>query len=128
GHVFQVGPNGPLDSDYFRRQAPGDGTVQVRDITGGTCCIGLWGPRARDLVQPLTSDDFSDDGLKYFRAKRARIAGVPVTAMRLSAVGELGWELYASADVGQRLGDVLWTAGQDLGLVAAGRPAVDRLL
>jgi glycine cleavage system aminomethyltransferase T/glycine/D-amino acid oxidase-like deaminating enzyme len=125
--LFQVGVNGPLDYDYFHRQAPGDGTAQVRDITGGTCCIGLWGPRARDLVQPLTADDFSNDGLKYFRAKRARIAGVPVTAMRLSYVGELGWELYASAEVGQRLWDVLWAAGQDLGVIAAGRAAFNSL-
>jgi glycine cleavage system aminomethyltransferase T/glycine/D-amino acid oxidase-like deaminating enzyme len=125
--LFQVGANGPLDYDYFHRQAPGDGTVQVRDITGGTCCIGLWGPRARDLVQPLTSDDFSNDGLKYFRAKQARIGGVPVTAMRLSYVGELGWELYTSAEVGQRLWDVLWAAGQDLGVIAAGRAAFNSL-
>ena len=59
-------------------------------------------------------------GLKYFRAKRARIGGIPVTAMRLSYVGELGWEIYTSADNGQRLWDVLWAAGQDLGVVAAG--------
>jgi dimethylglycine oxidase len=125
--LFQVGANGPLDHDYFQRQAPEDGSVQIRDITGGTCCIGLWGPRARDLVQRLTADDFSNDGLKYFRAKRARIGGVPVTAMRLSYVGELGWELYTSADNGQRLWAVLWRAGQDLGVIAAGRAAFNSL-
>jgi glycine cleavage system aminomethyltransferase T/glycine/D-amino acid oxidase-like deaminating enzyme len=125
--LFQVGANGPLDQDYFQRQAPGDGTVQIRDITAGTCCIGLWGPQARDLVQRLTSDDFSNAGLKFFRAKRARIGGVPVTAMRLSYVGELGWEIYTSADNGQRLWDVLWAAGQDLGVIAAGRAAFNSL-
>ena len=61
---FQVGANGNLDLDYFRRQAPADGSVQVRDITGGTCCIGLWGPRARDVVQALSSDDFSNEKLQ----------------------------------------------------------------
>ncbi|MGY1666220.1 GcvT family protein [Geodermatophilus sp. SYSU D00696] len=121
--LFQVGANGPLDHDHLLREAPDDGSVQVRDVTGGTCCIGLWGPRARDLVQRVSSDDFSNDGLRYFRATRARIGGVPVTAMRLSYVGELGWELYASADDGRRLWDVLWCAGQDLGVVAAGRAA-----
>ncbi|MGY1793012.1 FAD-dependent oxidoreductase [Geodermatophilus sp. SYSU D00525] len=125
--LFQVGANGPLDLDHLLRQAPDDGSVQVRDVTGGTCCIGLWGPRARDLVQRVSSDDFSRDGLRYFRAKRARIGGVPVTAMRLSYVGELGWELYTGADTGRRLWDVLWRAGQDLGVVAAGRAAFNSL-
>jgi glycine cleavage system aminomethyltransferase T/glycine/D-amino acid oxidase-like deaminating enzyme len=125
--LFQVGANGNPDLDLFRREAPDDGSVQVRDITGGTCCIGLWGPRARDLVQRVSSDDWSNDALKYFRAKSARIGGVPVTAMRLSYVGELGWEIYTSAEHGQRLWDVLWAAGQDLGVVAAGRAAFNSL-
>ncbi|MGY1624987.1 FAD-dependent oxidoreductase [Geodermatophilus sp. SYSU D00965] len=125
--LFQVGANGPLDLDHLLREAPDDGSVQVRDITGGTCCIGLWGPRARDLVARVSADDFSNDGLKYFRAKRARIGGVPVTAMRLSYVGELGWEIYTSADTGRRLWDVLWRAGQDLGVIAAGRAAFNSL-
>ena len=49
---FQVGANGNLDLDYFRRQAPADGSVQIRDITGGTCCIGLWGPRHATWSRP----------------------------------------------------------------------------
>jgi glycine cleavage system aminomethyltransferase T len=99
----------------------------VRDTTGGTCCIGLWGPLARDLVTTISSDDFSNDGLRYFRAKKAVIGGVPVTAMRLSYVGELGWELYTSADNGQRLWDALWKAGQPFGVIAAGRAAFSSL-
>ncbi len=122
---FQVGANGNLDLDHLRRHAPSD--VQVRDITGGTCCIGVWGPLARDLVQPLSREDFSNDGLKYFRAMPARIGGVPVTAMRLSYVGELGWEIYTSAEYGLRLWDVLWAAGQELGVIAAGRAAFNSL-
>jgi glycine cleavage system aminomethyltransferase T/glycine/D-amino acid oxidase-like deaminating enzyme len=125
--LFQVGANGNLDFAHLRRQAPSDGSVSVRDVTGGTCCIGLWGPRARDLVQRVTSDDLSNAGLKYFRAKRVQIGGVPVTAMRLSYVGELGWELYTSAEHGLRLWDALWEAGQDLGVVAAGRAAFNSL-
>ncbi len=124
---FQVGANGPLDLDHLNRQLPSDGSVQVRDITGGTCCIGVWGPLARELVQPLSHDDFTNEGLKYFRAKQARIGGVPVVAMRLSYVGELGWEIYTSADFGLRLWDVLWAAGQDLGVIAAGRAAFNSL-
>ncbi|MEU0408405.1 FAD-dependent oxidoreductase [Streptomyces griseorubiginosus] len=125
--VFQVGANGNLDLDWFTRHLPADGTVQVRDITPGTCCIGLWGPLARDVLQPLTDADFSATGLKYFRAKRAHIGSVPVTAMRLSYVGELGWELYTTADLGQKLWDTLWRAAKPLGGIAAGRGAFNSL-
>jgi dimethylglycine oxidase len=125
--LFQVGANGNLDHEHLRRNLPDDGSVVLRDITGGTCCIGVWGPLARDLVQPLSRDDLSHEGLKFFRCKQIRIAGIPVTAMRVSYVGELGWELYTSAEYGQRLWDVLFEAGRDLGVVAAGRAAFNSL-
>ncbi|MEU9900256.1 FAD-dependent oxidoreductase [Streptomyces phaeochromogenes] len=122
---FQVGANSPADLDWLARHAP-EG-VQIRDITSGTCCIGVWGPLARDLVQPLTRDDFSHEGFGYFRAKETYLGHVPVTAMRLSYVGELGWELYTSADLGLRLWDTLWEAGQEHGVIAAGRSAFNSL-
>lgn len=128
--TFQVGANGNIDTAYFevearkqnKGQLPG-GWVHVRDITGGTCCIGLWGPLAREVVSKISTDDFSNEGLKYFRSMPAHIGGVPVTAWRLSYVGELGWEIYTSAENGQRLWDVLWEAGQEHGMVAGGRAA-----
>ncbi|WP_053661715.1 GcvT family protein [Streptomyces sp. MMG1121] len=122
---FQVGANSPADLDWLLRHAPAD--VGIRDITAGTCCIGVWGPLARDLVQPLTRDDFSHAGFGYFRAKQTYVGHVPVTAMRLSYVGELGWELYTTADLGLRLWDTLWEAGQHLGVIAAGRSAFNSL-
>ncbi|MBE3014649.1 GcvT family protein [Microbispora sp. NEAU-D428] len=121
--VFQVGANGNLDLDWFHRHLPPDGSVMVRDITAGTCCLGVWGPRARDLVQPLTDADFSNQGFRYFRAKKAYIGTVPVTALRLSYIGELGWELYTTADLGAKLWDTLWEAGQQHGILAGGRGA-----
>ncbi|RCV48623.1 GcvT family protein [Marinitenerispora sediminis] len=124
---FQVGANGNLDLDHLLRHAPGDGSVRITDLTPGTCCVGVWGPLARDLVQPLTDDDFSHEGFGYFRARRARIEHVPVLALRVSYVGELGWELYTSADLGLRLWDVLWRAGARHGAVAAGRSAFNSL-
>lgn len=124
---FQIGANGNLDLDWLRRRLPGDGSVQVRDITAGTCCLGVWGPRARDLVQPLTDTDFSHEGFGYFKTKQAYFGDVPVTAMRLSYVGELGWEIYTTADLGARLWDTLWEAGQELGIIAAGRSAFNSL-
>jgi glycine cleavage system aminomethyltransferase T len=124
---YQIGANGALDADWLQRHLPHGSAVSVRDITAGTCCIGLWGPKARDVVQPLTRTDFSNDGFKYFRAKQAFLGTVDVTAMRLSYVGELGWELYTTADQGLALWDLLMNAGQEHGVIAAGRGAFNAL-
>ncbi|MEU5837943.1 FAD-dependent oxidoreductase [Streptomyces diacarni] len=122
---WQLGANTPADLDWLIRRAP-EG-VQVRDITSGTCCIGVWGPLARQLVQPLSPADLSHEAFGYFKARETYVGHVPVTALRVSYVGELGWELYADADVGLRLWDTLWEAGQRLGVIAAGRSAFNSL-
>ncbi|HJZ45590.1 MAG TPA: FAD-dependent oxidoreductase [Roseiflexaceae bacterium] len=124
---FQVACNGPADIAWLRRHAPEDGRVLVRETTPGTCCVGVWGPRARELVQPLSGDDFSNETFPYFTARRVYIGEVPCMAQRVSYVGELGWEIYTSADYGLRLWDLLWAAGQPLGAIAAGRTAFDAL-
>jgi glycine cleavage system aminomethyltransferase T/glycine/D-amino acid oxidase-like deaminating enzyme len=119
---FQVGANGNLDLDWLTRHAPGG--VRVQDITPGTCCVGVWGPRARELVQPLTDMDMSHEGFRYFGCKTGYIGHVPVTAMRVSYVGELGWEFYTSADLGLKLWDTLWATGLP---IAGGRAAFNSL-
>lgn len=124
---FQVGANSELDLDWMTRHLPADHSVQLRDITPGTCCIGVWGPLARDLVAPLADADFSHEAFGYFRAREAYVANVPVTALRVSYVGELGWELTTRADLGLRLWDTLWAAGQELGVIAGGRAAFNSL-
>ncbi|WP_067567436.1 GcvT family protein [Nocardia acidivorans] len=125
--LFQVGANGPLDLDWFTRHLPGDGSVTLRDITGGTCCLGVWGPKARDMVQPLCPDDLSDKGFGYFRVLRTYLGSIPVTMMRVSYVGELGWEIYTSAEHGAALWDLLWTAGAEHRVIPAGRIAFNSL-
>jgi glycine cleavage system aminomethyltransferase T/glycine/D-amino acid oxidase-like deaminating enzyme len=122
---FQVGVNGPLDLDWLLRHKPGD--VTVRDVTGGTCGIGVWGPLARDLVAPLADIDVSHAAFGYFKARRAHLGTVGVTMLRLSYVGELGWEIYTSAELGPRLWDTLWAAGAELGVIAGGRAAFNSL-
>jgi glycine cleavage system aminomethyltransferase T/glycine/D-amino acid oxidase-like deaminating enzyme len=123
---FQVGANGNIDLAWLRRHAGGH-RVTVTDITAGTCCVGLWGPNARDVVSAVSDLDFSADGFGYFRARQGFVAHVPVTALRVSYVGELGWELYTTADMGLKLWDTLWHAGRDHGIVAAGRGALNSL-
>ncbi|GAB2663983.1 FAD-dependent oxidoreductase [Saccharopolyspora gloriosae] len=118
---FQVGCNGPRDVAWLRAHA--DDTTFVRDITGGTCCIGLWGPDARAVLAPLADVDVSHEAFRFFRAKRLFVGEVPVVALRLSYVGELGWELYTSAEFGGRLWDLLAAQGAEQGIFPAGRAA-----
>ncbi|WP_051297343.1 GcvT family protein [Brevibacterium album] len=124
---YMIGANGPLDLDRLTRLAPADGSVIIDDITTSTCCIGLWGPHARDVLEPITEGDISHEGLRYFRAARIRVAGVPVLALRVSYVGELGWELYTEAAHGLRLWDEIMAAGAPYGIVPAGRAAFGSL-
>ena len=86
----------------------------------------MWGPAARDLVQPLCHDDLSHEGFKYFRALTTHLGAIPVTMMRVSYVGELGWEIYADAAYGAALWDLLWAAGRDHGVIAAGPDRVQQ--
>lgn len=134
-NLFQVGVTSHTHFDYLSREARWQNQhspslsrwVQVRDMTGGTCCVGLWGPRARDVVSSVSKDDFSESGFGYHEVKKVHINGIPVTAIRLTHVGELGWELVTSAENGQRLWDTLFTAGQPHGIAAAGRIALNAL-
>ncbi|OJJ87502.1 GcvT family protein [Aspergillus glaucus CBS 516.65] len=131
--LFQVGANSATDLVYLTREARLQSQhspaqwVQVRDITGSTCCIGLWGPRSLDFIKGLTADDFSNNALPYMHVKKATIAGIPVTALRKSYVGEFGWEIQTSAEYGQRLWDAIFHTGKSHGLIAAGRSAFNAL-
>lgn len=124
--VFQIGANGPIDFDWISRHLPEQG-VTLRDITGATCCIGLWGPSARDVLAPHTPADLTNDGLKYFRAIATTIGPIPVTLMRVSYVGELGWEIYTEAEYGRALWDLLMNAGAEHRIIPAGRIAFNAL-
>jgi glycine cleavage system T protein len=116
---------GQHDLAWIRSHAPQDGSVQVEDVTSRFACLGLWGPKARDILQPLTTADLSNDAFRYMRAQELAIGFVPCLALRVTYVGELGWELYCPSEFGLRLWDELWAAGHEHGLVAGGYRAID---
>lgn len=118
---------GRHDLAWIRQHAPEDGSVQVEDVTSGLACIGLWGPGARDILQPTTTADLSGRALPYLRASELAIGSVPCLALRVTYVGELGWELYCPTEFGLRLWDTIWESGAAQGLLAGGYRAVDSL-
>jgi glycine cleavage system aminomethyltransferase T/glycine/D-amino acid oxidase-like deaminating enzyme len=118
---------GNHDAAWLRSNLPDDGSAEVRDITSSRVCFGLWGPRARDILAAATPDDVSDGGFPYLTVREMTVGSVPVLALRVTYVGELGWELYAPTEYGRALWATLWEAGREHGLVAAGYRAIDAL-
>ena len=90
-------------------------------------CFGLWGPRARDILASVTRDDVSDAAFPYLTGREITVGSVPLLALRVTYVGELGWELYAPMEYGRALWSTLWEAGRPHGMVAAGYRAIDAL-
>ena len=118
---------GNHDLGWLRSNLPDDGSVEVRDVTASRVCFGLWGPLARDILGPLTDDDVTDAGFPYLTARDISVGTVPLLALRVTYVGELGWELYAPTEYGRALWTTLWDAGREHGLVAGGYRAIDAL-
>jgi len=113
---------GRHDLAWIRMHAPD--SVQVEDVTSKYACLGLWGPAAREILQPLTTEELS---FPYMRGRDLAVGSVPCLALRVTYVGELGWELYCPTEFGLRLWDTIWEAGRELGLGAGGYKAIDSL-
>jgi 4-methylaminobutanoate oxidase (formaldehyde-forming) len=122
---------GNHDLGWIRKQLDDDevvrGQVVVSDLTSAMACFGLWGPNARAILSSVSRDDLSNDAFPYLTARRITVGNVPVLALRVTYVGELGWELYPPSEYGAALWDALWAAGAEHGLVAGGYRAIDAL-
>jgi len=118
---------GQHDLAWLTQHEPDDGSVRLRDVTSQLACYGIWGPGAREILQPLTTTDLSNDAFPYMHARELAAGRVPCLGLRVTYVGELGWELYCPAELGLALWDTLWSAGQEHGLVAGGYKAIDSL-
>lgn len=118
--IITGGSDGGRDKKWFMDHLPEDGTVTFTDLTSAICTVGLWGPKARDVLQAATDDDVSNEAFPYGTVKNLIINGVPALAFRISYVGELGWEISTNMEHGLKLWDTLWTMGQPHGIVPVG--------
>lgn len=119
---------GPRDLAWLRKHAREKNfNVRVSDMSSAYGAIGLWGPQARNILEKATSDDVSNAGFPYYTARAITIGMAPCYAMRVSYVGELGWEIYVPVEFATHVWEALYAAGQPLGLSVAGSGALDSL-
>jgi glycine cleavage system aminomethyltransferase T/glycine/D-amino acid oxidase-like deaminating enzyme len=125
--VFQIVTGtafGAHDFGWIARHLPDDGSVLLSDVTSRWSCFALWGPRAPAILASLTPDPLA---FPYMSMREIAVGDVPVRALRVTFVGELGWELYCPSEFGAGLWRSLWEAGEPHGLVAGGYRAIDSL-
>jgi glycine cleavage system aminomethyltransferase T/glycine/D-amino acid oxidase-like deaminating enzyme len=126
--VVTGGGSGQHDRAWLLAQRRPGERVNLAVRTGSLFALGLWGPMARDVLQAVTDVDVSNEAFPYMTARYLNVGEVdPVWTQRISYAGELGWELYGQIAMGQRAWDVLWEAGREHGIVAAGGGAFDSL-
>jgi glycine cleavage system aminomethyltransferase T len=124
--VTTGGGNSPgIHGGWLKEHAPDTVSVQIQE--GGKSTIGLWGPKSRLLLQRCTDADVSNSGFPYFTAKQIYVGEVPAVALRVSYVGELGWELWTPVEYGRRLWEVLEDAGEDLDVRPMGGGALSSM-
>jgi dimethylglycine dehydrogenase len=115
------------DLAWIERHLPGDGSVQLENVTSAYGVLTVAGPRSRELMQRVSSSDFSREAFPFFRARRVELGRARALAVRVSYVGELGWELHHPLEQQRYLYELLLEAGADLGLVDFGYRALDSM-
>ena len=118
---------GNHDREWIRKHLPAGNGVGVRDVTSAWSCFGIWGPRAREVLAPLIPVDLANDSFPYMSVRETTVGDVPVRALRVTYVGELGWEIYCPTEYGLGLWRTLWEAGEPHGIVAGGYRAIDSM-
>jgi glycine cleavage system aminomethyltransferase T/glycine/D-amino acid oxidase-like deaminating enzyme len=113
--VVTGGAHGMADKKWFADNLVGD--ARIEDHTSSICTVGLWGPRARDILSSITGTDVSNESFPFSTWQEL---DNDVIASRISYVGDLGWELYAPMERGAELWDAVWEAGRPHGIVPAG--------
>ncbi|MFW6004315.1 MAG: GcvT family protein [Halodesulfurarchaeum sp.] len=108
------------DKQWIRQQMEDDMEVELVSKSSALGTMGVWGPNARKVMQEITEEDMSDEAFPAYTGQQVHIGDVEAYAMRISYVGELGWEIYAPMEQTGRLWDTIYEAGQDYDLRPVG--------
>ena len=126
-YLVSAGAFQRLDHDWIQKWMPKDGLVQFENITNAVGVLVIAGPKARDLMNKVSKDDFSNENFKWLSSKKVDIGYAPCTAIRVNFVGELGWELHHPIEYQNHIFDKLMEQGKDLGLKPFGIRSMNSL-
>jgi dimethylglycine dehydrogenase len=126
-YLVSAGAFQRLDHDWILKWMPDDGSVQFENLTNSTGVLVVSGPKARDLMKKVSTDDFSNENFKWLSSKKVDIGYAPCTAMRVNFVGELGWELHHPIEYQNHVFDKLMENGKELGIKPFGIRAMNSL-
>lgn len=115
------------DAEWIKKHMSMDGSVIFRDVTSALAVINVIGPDSRKLLERVIQDDISNERFRFGKCKTVTVGYAPVTVLRLTYVGELGFELYIPTEFACHVYETLWEAGQDLGIANAGYRAINSL-
>ncbi len=115
------------DFDWIRRNIPQGLNAQLVDVTSSNAVLSLFGPKARNILSACTRSDVTHGGFPFGQARQIGIAGCPVLALRITYVGELGWELHLPTEYALSVYEALHRAGAEHGLRNAGYRAIETL-
>ncbi|MBM3543457.1 MAG: FAD-dependent oxidoreductase [Alphaproteobacteria bacterium] len=115
------------DFDWISRSIPEGLDARLMDVTSSNAVLSVMGPSSRDVIQSLTEQDMSNAAFPFGRLRRIEIAGAPVLALRVTYVGELGWELHIPVEFAASVYDALMAAGEPHGIANAGYRAIESL-
>ena len=120
-----IGPAATREHDKFHIKKHLSDNFKLQDVTENYCCLGLFGPRSRDLISKISKDDYSNENFKFGTGKYVEINGVKVWAQRLSYVGESGFELYVETQSAKKLYNSIIEEGKNHKLSHCGMHAMD---
>jgi sarcosine dehydrogenase len=115
------------DLEWIKKHLPKDGSVYLRDASSSYAVINVIGPNSRKLIEKVSPDDIKNDVFKFSTCKHITVGYAPVFALRVTYVGELGYELYIPTEYACHVYETLWDAGQDFSVKNAGYRAIDSL-
>ena len=115
------------DFDWISRQLPAGLKARLVDVTSAYAVLALMGPLARRVLERLTREDVSNGAFPFGRLRRLQVAGAPVLALRVTYVGELGWELHVPVEFAATVYGALMQAGAEFGIANAGYRAIETL-